>query len=422
MRTALLLATLIVAARPTAQIASGHLVVLAATPAGGSALFDVDPGSGAVRALPGFSVDALPPQACVFDPVGRHALVAVGTGAGSLLVRVDPAGSFERILATLPDPVLGLELDSDADLYVLTGGANGAFWVVPRNGGAAEHRMALPYATAVGMPQRFAIAWVAQASPGATAPAVTFVDPRLGTVLVPPIALPGLAGRRLTGIADLPTGAPREALVDDRGDVHLLEFGATLTTLAVTPPLSPGATAALRIDSGTSLDAIVLGDARQPFVHRVPVFGAPPVATRLAGPIPGAPVAFAVVDSAEGGSFGADCGGAFGAKSFVALPGTVGFLECRRAPPLAAAWAVFGVSEQRTAQGPWLPAALPGGCDLLVSPDVVVAIVTPATGIARVQFPVPAAVPRGLAVFAQWLFPGAGAIGSSVALAQQWEP
>ena len=403
---------------PSAQIPTGHYVVLTATPAGGSALLDVDPTTGIVRALPGFSLDGLPPLACTWDPVARHTIVAVRSPIGSIVARVDPRGGYERMLATLQEPVVAMQIEEDADVFVLTGGPNGAFWEVPRNGGAPVLLMPLPHATAAGIYKRQPIAWVAQSLPTSTAPSVTFVDPRLSSVLVPPITIPGLAGRRITGIFDLPTGAIRQVLTDDVGGIHLFEFTTTLRTLPVTPPLPAGATTALLFEASTTLDAIVLGDVRHPFVHRVPVFGGAPTAITLAGPLPGNPIGFDLVDSGAGGWFGNDCGGSFGSMSLLVQPGMPGFFEARRAPSSAAAIAVFGVSEQ-FAGVVALPYRMPGGCDLLVSTEITLPITTTAGGLARIDFAVPNTLPPGFAVYPQWLFPDPSTIASSAALLSQ---
>jgi hypothetical protein len=416
-RTGLPIACCFAAAGLAAQIPTGHHLVLTGTASGGSALLDVDPGSGLVTPLRSFTLDALPPLACTWDPVGRHAIVAVRAGIGSVLFRVDPASAFERFLAVLPDPVLGLEISEPGDLYALTGGPNGAIWEIARNGSAPSLRIAAPHATAFGAPKRAPVCWIAQAPPGA-APTIGFVDPRLGSVLVPPIALPALAGRRITGVHDLPTGAPRQVLTDDRGGIHLLEFGTTLSTLPVAPTLPPGATVDLLLESGTSLDAVVLGDRRHPFVQRVPVFGAPPVAVPLAGPLPGDPIDIDEVDSAAGGSFGSDCGGSFGAKGLFVVPGWPGYTYLRHAPPLAPALVVFGLSEQETAGIP-LPALLPGGCSLLVSLDVLVPTRADAAGNARIDFPVPASLPPGFAIHAQWILPTPNGLGTTCAMSIQ---
>lgn len=403
----------------TAQLQRDHHLVLARRGAG-SALFDVDPVGGSVAPLRGFALDSLPPLACTWDPIGRHAVVAVDAPLGSLVFRLDPTGPFERLLGVLPDPVVALEIDDAGDLVVLTGGPSGAVWRLPRNGGIAQRYVATPHASALGAHERSPYVWVAR-SPPAGPPSIEMIEPRTGTVLVAPIAIPALTGRTITGIFDLPTGAIRQVLTDDLGRIHVFEFTTTLRSLAVVPPLPAGATVDLQFEQNASLDVVVLGDARHPYLHRIPVFGGVPGATRLAGPVPGDPVDFDRIDGAGALQWGASCGGPFGPATLSAPLGGTGAFEVQGAPPGAAALAVFGTSEQATAGLP-LPVRLPGGCPLLVALDVTAPTAADATGVARLTFPVPASLPRGFALHAQWLVATPGGLASSSAASVQTAP
>lgn len=402
-----------------AQIATGHYLALTTRAPAGSALLDIDP-NGTVRTLRRFAADGATPLACTWDPLARHAIVAVATPSGSQLHRVDPASSFERQIGNVAGTVVALEVNEYGDLWVLTGGASGALWEVARNGSAPSLRLALPHASALGARKRDAFAWIATSPPGGT-PSLSAIDARTGIVVIAPMTVPGLAGRRITGVFDLPTGAPREVVTDDQGGVHLFEFWSTLRTLAVNPPLPAGATTSLMLDASFSLDAIVLGDARAPQLTRVPVFGAPSTATRIAGPLPGSPVDFDLVDSRASQEFGRDCGGDFGTKSFALPAGGIGRLEVQGAPANSLALAVLGLSEQTFAGGS-LPVALPGGCPLLVAPDVLVPGFADATGLARLTFPVPAPLPRGFAAYAQWVLAVGPNLGTTNASSVQTEP
>ncbi len=71
---------------PRAQIASRHHLVLTSQTTG-SALLDVDSVTGVVRTLPRFALDRHAPLACTWDPIGRHAVVAVAGPAGSIVAR-----------------------------------------------------------------------------------------------------------------------------------------------------------------------------------------------------------------------------------------------------------------------------------------------------------------------------------------------
>jgi hypothetical protein len=415
-----------VAATASAQLPSGHFVVLGATPTGGSALVSVDPGSGAVVPLPTFSTANAPPLACVYDPIARHVVVAVATGAGSTLTRVDPVSGFERVLGTVQGSVVAIEVFVGGDLLVLTGGPTGELLQFPRNGGAAAPLLATPHATAAWTPPLSPFLWLAQCPPGQP-PTVSALDVPTRSFVIPATPIPGLTGARITGIADLPTGAIRQVLTDDLGRVHLFEFLSSLRTLAVTPALPAGGAVAAVVASGaTSLDVVVLGDGRHRFVTRVPVFGAPPTATPIAGPLPVAGVAFDVVDAAVQTNFGAVCAPFVGAGPTLAVPlGGIGSFEWSGGPSGAPALAVFGTSEQRFGFGGAsvaLPVALPGGCPLLVAPDVQLAATFAASGSVRVQFPVPPGLPRGFALYAQWVVVVAGPLATSPASVWTFEP
>ena len=363
---------------------------------------DVDPAVGSVRALAAGSLAGRSPAALSWDPIGRQAIVAVAHGSGAELVRIDPGSGQERSVGRFTDPVIAIEIDDLGDLIALTGGPNGGCWSMPRNGGLPVLRVPLPYATALGAPKGSSYVWIARQPPlGGTT--ITSIDVRSGRVLVPDVAVTGLGTARITGIFDLPTGAIRQALTDDLGRIHVFEFLTTLRTIAVSPALAAGATTDLLVTG--SIDAIVLGDRRAPSVHRVPIFGAAPNAVQLAGPLPGDPIDFDLVDSRAAGHFGIDCGHAFAGSSLSVSPGLSADYAVVGAAPSALALAVFGASEQLAGPIP-LPTPLPGGCPLLVAPDVVIGpIVTDANGSARLTFPVPSSLPRGFAIYAQWVFP-----------------
>ncbi|MCC6673385.1 MAG: hypothetical protein IT458_20170 [Planctomycetes bacterium] len=418
-RAALVVLAALAGALP-AQVPTGHYLVLTTRAPAGAALLDADPATGTHRALRRFAADGATPLACTWDPVARHAIVALAVASGTELHRVDPAGPYERHLATLRDPVIGLELNATCDLYVVTGGANGAIWELARNGATPRFRCATPHATALGALKRSPYLWLGLTPPSGS-PSITGIDADSGTAFIPPTPIPALSGRRITGVYDLPTGAIREVVTDDQGGIHLFEFLTSLRTLAVTPPLPAGACVDLMVELGTSIDAVVLGDARHPYLTRVPVFGGAPVATRVAGPLAGSPVGADLVDSRAGWEFGRDCGWAFGSKSLLAPPGGTGVLEVQAAPPNAPALAVIGASEQVFAGGS-LPFPLPGGCALLVAPDLLVPTVTDASGLARLTFAVPANLPRGFAAYAQWVIPTPAGLATTSGLSMQIEP
>ncbi len=403
-----------------AQLDPGQRVALTETPATGASLIAVDTATG--RLAPLGWIGPEPALAVVADPIDRGLVVAfadAGSGSRSRLERftVRAGGLAQpRILGHLPGRVEALAIagptaTSGPSLVAITSGPNSALWRMPRNGGAARQlfQFSSGQATALWLPRFSTYGWVAL-SRSTLDPQIVSFD--IGTGPNPPVTVPGLANRRITGIADLPTGAIRHVLTDDRGDIHLFEFLSSVRTLTLNPPLPPGATNAMRIESSTSIDAVVLGDSASPVLRRIPVFGTG-VGTwqTVSQPLPGAPVDFDLELTSGPGflPFGDLCAGPTSPTvSITGLPrlGTTFTFELANAWPAVSAIAVFGFSDQFLS-GPTLPLPLtiPGICgELAVSAEVSTTTSTGPRGNAAVPINVPnQATLIGLQVFGQWV-------------------
>ena len=410
---------LAIAATPAAQLAPDHAVVLTHIPGApaASTAIDVDPASGTFRILPRFASDLLRPLAVTVDPIDGDLILALGDPAGvSSIVRVRVAAAamvFIGSLGRVPGRVTGLATGFAGDLFASSDGPAGGIHRIPRDRTGASLVRALPDVTAMSVPELAGYAIVVQSGTGA--PQLSFVDLSSGQLWQGPVAIPGLIGRRITGVHDLPTGVIRQAITDDLGRVHLFEALIQRRTIQLTPPLVPGATVAMR---GSGVDIVALGGAPHPHLIHVPVFGAGGGSWRaLAGPLPGDPVDFASVPPAGARvvHFGASCAGA-GQLTASGLPriGNSAFsFGLRAAQPSARAVLVLGLDDQLWgAVG--LPIALPGGCLLRVSAEATISTSTDPAGSASVLASIPNQPSLvGARLFAQWVVLGAGVLGTS---------
>ena len=395
MRTVLhVLAAASLALPAAAQLTPGHVVAVT-THQKGSLVLDVDPVTGAFGKL-GYAATSQVASAVLFDPVDGGIVIAVEepspTGPGATrLMRFDLKGGglgTPRFLARIPGRVTALGLASPGEIVAAVeafSSSPSTLHRLPRNGGPVKRVATFPKglnATAMWLPPFSNYALVAIGGP-AKDPQILQVDLAAGTVRKVG-SLPGMRGRRITGLADLPTGAPRQVLSDDLGRIHLFEFFSSLKTLPVNPPLPSGGSIALRLTHGTTFTAYVLGGGAHPYFILVDVFGSTAGKwKKLAGPLPGAPAAFHFAGPPGPSSlrFGSSCppGGSTWISTGLPRLGTTFNFGLARAPAKAPVLALFGRSDQRTRFGP-LPLSLPGGCLLLVSFEVMVPLFTDTLG------------------------------------------
>lgn len=363
-----------------------------------ASLIEIDVSTGTTQPLGGFASAVYPPLALTWDPINGGLIVAVQLPTVSRVVRLTFQGTAvltERLLATFPSPVTDLAIAIGGDVIVSTDGPTGGLWRVARNGGVPVQIVSLPFVTALDVPYS-SQAMVVQSLPTGD-PVLSFVP--LGGGAPMPYTVPGLAGLRITGVVDFPTGAIRQGLSDDQGGLHRYEFLSQVTPW-IMPPLPVGATRELVW--GPTGDALTVGGSASPYIRGMPVFGT--TATTLAGPLAGDPVDLTV--TGPGGPryarFGAPCAGAsttwtnfpaVGANVVIGLQGAQG------ATPSVLA---IGLSDQSWL-GVSLPFITPGGCPLYVSVDTELWTTTDAAGSAQVSISIPnLPAVAGTVVFGQW--------------------
>jgi len=400
-----------VAAQATHAIVATKLSGVAKTQ-----LLSVDLTNGQATAFSRFSHDALAPLALAIDPLNRDVILALELGSNSRLVRLGVAGTSVvrvKLLADVSGHVTSLGFHSDS-LDFAVGGASGALWKMQRNGSTPVLVARLPRVSAmssVGYGGPYF--WLAES--GSTTPAIDpqirLFDVATASTSIGPGVFKGFKPVDLTGVAEVPTALIRVIVSGTDGRLYLSVMLQTPTMLNITPALPAGATRALRMR--TTVDAVVLGGAVHPYLETTTVFGSSPMKwKRLSGQLPGDPVAFDLVPPAAPVMymFGDACApGALTPPSLgssgVPKLGSSFDLVVRSASPSAAVALVLGASDQAFATVP-LPLALPGGCRLFVSPDLVFGRVTDASGYARVRLVIPnqAALAGGI-LFGQWLEP-----------------
>lgn len=386
-----------------AQPADDKVVVLAgvAGPSAGSALLEVDTATGTTVPLGSFAAASFPPLALTWDPVNGDLIVAVLEPTMSRIVRLTFQGTAvltERSLATLNAPVTDLAIEAGGAIIASTDGPTGGVWRIPRNGGVPVQIASLPFTTAMDVP--YGIQAIAVQSLPTGDPILSFVPLGMGGVLS--FSVTGLAGLRITGVVDFPTGAIRQGLSDDQGGLHRFEFLNTVTPW-IMPPLPVGATNELALDP-ISGAFIAVGGAASPFIRSLPIFGS--TAATVAGPLTGDPIDMTVTGPAGARytRFGPSCSGgsitwasfpSLGASIVIGLQG--GFAS---SPSVLA----FGLSDQAwSGFGLALPLSIPGGCSVLVSVDNTLNTTSDATGAAQFGFTIPNdPTLSGTVVFGQW--------------------
>ncbi len=406
-----LLFPVLLAALPC-QADPGRVLVLARQPANPqSVLYEVTPATGAWTALPGFPSDGLVPLAMAVDPATREPVVALASGASSRLVRVHLRGQQvlgERVLATLPGEVVGLCVPATGDVYAaVDGGAAGIHRVARQCCGATLFWSATGVSALsepVVLPGKF---WCAR-DLGAGGPVLDAFLDDVPASATGPMALPLLAGARLTGVHEYVQGGRHQLFADTLGRVHVMDvMPSTLSQVVLQPAIVPGG--AVRLKGAANGQVYVLGGAADPtlkaFLQSSPQLVRP--VTVVAGPFPGQPVDFAIVAPAVARCvrFGAPCASpAGGSIEAVRLPqvGQTAFaLQLANGLPQSLSLCAVGWSE-RVYLGVPLPLPL-GPCALLVAADAVVASISDAAGGATFALPVPAnPALAGQILHAQW--------------------
>ncbi len=380
-----------------AQTLADRIIVLTeqATGPGIAKLLAVDPATGSISSLPRFAGDSQRPQALTIDPINGDFLVGLEQGTNSELrrIRVQNGTARSSVIATFPGAIVGLCTASGGDIITTLSGTGGfgAILRVGRLSGIQSVLRTGSTVTALACQGLSDFALLVEA--GSQGPELVGLELLTGQLLLGPIPIPGLAGRTVTGIHDLPTGATRQALTDDMGGVHLFEFTSQLTTLTVQPAMPLGGTASMRGSLG-GLDIVCVGDSRYPFVSVVNVFGAGMQGSRqvLSSLISGNPIDFVRTPDSRASlvRYGARCGNA-GDLAFQGLP-TVGNAQfsvgLSNANPQQTAAMLFGLDDTMSAVGP-LPVPLPSGCPVRVSPDAFVLAPIDGSGAANVPFPIP---------------------------------
>jgi hypothetical protein len=343
-----------------------------------------------------FASDTLPVEAIAWDPVARDIVLALREATATRLVRLEWNGSAitgERAISRLLDPVTSLSVAWRGDLYLTT--ARGIYRT-PRNGGAVFP--VLPQRAASSLVAEFGASYALLAngreSASGTEPGFCWVDLQNGTITSGPFVFPSFAGNTITGLADLPTGAPREVLSDELGNLTLSTGFQDPTPIPGVPSRGIGTSVALRAEN--AFEMLVLGGSARPYLDSFVAFGSPSTSwTQRAGPFPGEPIDFCLVPAAqaEALAFGAACGPGFAALEAPTAPvlGTPSF-ELRASgfdgqTPLLFA---LGTSEQSFA-GIALPLELLPGCSLYVGLDVVIPATSGTLGDASLFFALPSA-------------------------------
>ena len=393
-----------------AQSSSRALVVTATPAPRATTLLEVDTATGTIANIGRFAADGFAPLAVGFDPATGAALAAVDLGAqGSRLVRLDIRGSVvvqESVLGDVPGRVTGLAFGGRDEIVMTIEGANGGVYVMPRRGGPASLRHVLPRASAMGaigvLSTAALIVQSGEVGPPVIEPALWEI--RLDTLEIRPGLTP-LTGYRPLQISDLsmlPNGAATIYFSNDNGTVAESTFFSPPEPTGL-PQLAPGGTRAAR-------GGVVLGGRADPFLRRIDAFGpAGPRWVILAGPLPGDPVDFEWVPNlGRVNTFGERC----------PVPSAIGIAPQGGPPTLgngffglgghgatanAPITLILGTSESRLGALA-LPLLLPGGCRLLISPEVALGSTASPFGSASQTIGIPnASILLGAVFYAEWL-------------------
>ena len=406
-----LLASAVFACAAAAQATFPHVVLTdLGGPGARAQLVAVDAVSGAATALPGFASDALRPLAVALDPYDGDLLVALDAGLGqSRIVRlVDLGSAFAELpIANVPGPVVQLQVAGNR-LFAAVDGPGGGVYRMPRRGGAASPALAWPDLTAMQffIPSAdFAVlAWTGRpgtAQPDSGTGVYDFVG---GAFTLGPFSFPNPTGRATTGVVDLPTAIPRQVLAFDDGTFALFAglLGTPPMPIATSLPIPAGGAVAMHAAGGYSIVPFVLGGAPYPFLYSVDAFSG--AVTLASAALPGAPIDFAFALDGDAHSLGLaePCGTAMLGHSWTGAPQLGTTLTSTVVGPANSLVLLAGGLDDFAFGA--LPATLPGGCALDVAPEVVLAFVTTASGVANHLLPIPATPSLlGTAVFLQWV-------------------
>src|SRR5262249_59831706 len=109
-------------------------------------------------------------------------------------------------------------------------------------------------------------AWSGREGTAAPDSGVAVIDSSSGRLLAGPLTLPTVAGREITGIANLPTALPLQLLCYTDGTFEQLT-GTGLVPLLVVPPPPPGGAVALRALNSVTFGGLVLGGSAFPVLY-----------------------------------------------------------------------------------------------------------------------------------------------------------
>ncbi len=399
---------------PRSQIPAGHAVIATghrATPA--TQLLIVDLATRIVTPLSRFRHDDLPPLALRVDPINRDVLLAVDLGSATRILRLGIRGAVVtrvRVLADFSGTATDMVVTYPGDLTVSVGGLQGGLFYVPREGGAGTPSLSASRIVGTSTLSIYTSeVWIAESGNGATPAQLRSFDARSGYT-AGPFPLPAIQPPTLTGIAELLTSNPTHVLSTTNGEVWRSVLQQSVVRLPITPALPAGATRVVRAAMGNT--GFVLGGAADPFLRSFDAYTtAPQTWNVIAGPLRGDPVAFDISEPPFSlvTQFGERCSPSATAPALYTQGGfprlgNGSFGLTTTGIPQIPVILALGLSDQQYFGLPLPITLLGGGCELLVSPDVMFFMTTDPIGRASRQIPIPSSPTlSGRIVFAQWI-------------------
>ncbi len=417
---AVALSTLAVPAQTTALVVSHDSTPGAPFP---TQVYSVDLMAGMAVHMQDFTAARYAPLAACFDPIRRDLIIALDRAPNSMIVRLSyrqGALSFERTLATLPGTITALNLLANNDIAAITRAPNAAAYSIPRLGGTVQRVATLTNPTAMTIYQGSNLGLIAESRTATSTAQLLPFDFDSGKARGAAHSFPNFTAT-ITGLVDLPSGAPRQTFTTDLGRVFLSTSYATPIELALSPALTHKGTTAVHL--GQNGDVTVLGGSTHPFLKsfRMPYAPIPQQWSVLTAPIPGDPIDFFFLPLASAGvdRFGEGCPGTSGKTPGLGYSGSpalgsTGFsLTLSQADAGQNAIFTLGFSDL-SAGGATLPLSLLGSCSLQHSAEITVSVPTDAQGSATLPTPIPND-PRltGLTIFAQAFTLKSGLAGTS---------